>query len=48
MGKWIEETILKGEWPKIYVEMLKIQGYKWNANQYDIDISPHCSQNGYH
>jgi hypothetical protein len=29
-------------------EMLDILGHKGNANQNDIEISPHSSQNGYH
>jgi hypothetical protein len=28
--------------------MLNIPGYKGNANQNDIEISPYSSQNGYH
>jgi hypothetical protein len=36
------------KWPIIYEEMLNILGHKRNANQNDIVIPPHPSQNGYH
>jgi hypothetical protein len=48
MGKWTEQTILKGSTNEAYEEILNILGYKGNANQNYIEIPSHPSQNGYH